>query len=99
MEIARTRECGRTDLPLTCCLVEGRTPSDAPRLSQGRPSQVVFHSTNCSERYAAGRAFGKRAYASLLLNCGFQQEKNVLVIQYERETAEVATCEQRDWGR
>ena len=39
-------------------------------------------------------AFGKRAYASLPLNCRSQQEKNVLVIQYERETAEVATCEQ-----
>jgi hypothetical protein len=29
-------------------------------------------------------AFGKRAYASLLINCRSQQEKNVLVIQYER---------------
>jgi hypothetical protein len=43
-------------------------------------------------------AFGKRAYASVLLNCRFLQKKNVLVIQYEGEPAEVATCEQRgDW--
>src|SRR5215831_18052154 len=39
--------------------------------------------------------FGKRAYASFLRGCRFQQEKNVIVIQYEREIADVATCEQR----
>ena len=39
--------------------------------------------------------FGKRAYASFLRDCRFQQEKNVIVIQYERETADIATFEQR----
>src|SRR5262249_9489565 len=39
--------------------------------------------------------FGKRAYASFLRGCRFQQKKNVIVIQYEREIADVATCEQR----
>src|SRR5262245_26350774 len=82
-------------LPFTRCVDEGCTPSEAPRPSQEGGSQVVSHSTYWSDRYAPIRDVGKRAYASFLRDCRFHQEKNVIVIQYERETADVATCEQR----
>jgi hypothetical protein len=39
--------------------------------------------------------FGKGAYASLPFACRFQQENNVLVIQCEREAADLAACEDR----
>ena len=40
-------------------------------------------------------AFGKRANTSLLFDRRFQQDDNVLVIQYEAEAAHLAACEPR----
>jgi hypothetical protein len=39
-------------------------------------------------------AFGKGTYTSLPLDCRFEQQNNVVVVQYERMTSHVAACEQ-----